>query len=77
LRGIVRGDVTRVVVNQPQDWPNAGIYDRNQGSLWGTFELSLSTGQDIDLKVGREGGAVRSVRIDQTELGERLIQVSG
>ena len=77
LRGIVRSDVTRVVVNQPQSGPNAGIYDRNQGSLWGTFELSLSTGQEIDLKVGREGGAVRTIRIDQTEPGDRLIQVSG
>jgi hypothetical protein len=77
LTGIASGDVTRVVVNQPQNWRNTGIYDRKRGSPWGTFELSLSTGRDIDLLVYRQGGAVQTVHIDETEPGERLIQVSG
>jgi hypothetical protein len=76
LTGIVRADVERVVVDQPQDWPNAGVYDRERGSPWGTFELSLMTGRDIDLTVLREGAPSRTVHIDQTTPGERLIQVA-
>jgi hypothetical protein len=75
LTGIVRGDVTRVVVNQPEDWPNEGIYSRKVGSFWGTFGLSLSTGRNIDITVLRENGDSRTVDIDEETPGDRLIQI--
>jgi hypothetical protein len=75
LTGIVRADVKRVVVDQPQDWPNTGIYDRERGSPWGTFELSLASGRNIDVTILRENGASSTVHIDETTPGDRLVAV--
>jgi hypothetical protein len=75
LTGITRADVRRVIVNQPQDWPNAGIYDRELGSPWGTFELSLMDGRDIDITVVRADGESPTVHIDETTPGDRVIPI--
>jgi hypothetical protein len=77
LTGVARGDVTRIVVDQPPEWANAGVYDREQGSLWGTFELSLGDSRRILVSVFREGGAVTRVPIEVTEPGDQLIQIPG
>jgi hypothetical protein len=77
ITGIASGDVSRVVVNQSEEWPNGAVYDRERGSLWGTFELSLATGRNIDLTVLRENGAARTVHIDETTPGDRLISIAG
>ena len=77
LTGIARGDVTRVVVDQRPDWPAAGIYDRKQGSLWGTFELSLSDSRAIRLAFFRRNGGITRMPIDVTEPGDRLTQIPG
>jgi hypothetical protein len=76
INGIVRGDVTRVVVTQSDEWPNGSTYDRELGSLWGTFGLSLSDGRGIDLSVVR-GGVVRTVHINETAPGDRVIAIPG
>jgi hypothetical protein len=75
LTGVVSGDVTRVVVNQPDDWPNTGIYSHKLGSPWGTFELSLSNGKGIDVTVYRESGGPKTVHIDETTPGDRLVAI--
>ena len=75
LTGIVRGDVTRVIVNQRDDWPNTGIYSRKLGSPWGTFGLSLSNGRGIDVTVYRESGGSQTVHIDETTPGDRLVEI--
>jgi hypothetical protein len=75
LTGIASGDVTRVVVNQPDDWPNVGIYRREQGSAWGTFELSLSNGKGVDVTVVRADGGSRTVHIDETTPGDRVVAI--
>jgi len=77
LTGIARGDVTRVVVDQRPDWPAAGIYDRKQGSFWGTFELSLSDSRAIRLAFFRRNGGITRMPIDVTEPGDRLTQIPG
>jgi hypothetical protein len=75
LTGIASGDVTRVVVNQPDDPPNVGIYGRKQGSAWGAFELSLMDGRDIDITVVRADGRSQTVHIDETTPGDRLVTI--
>jgi len=74
LTGIARGDVTRVVVSQSQEWPNGSIYERDLGSPWGTFGLSLSDGRGIDLTLVR-GSVPRTVHIDVTSAGDRVIAI--
>ena len=75
LTGITRADVRRVIANQPDDWPNVGIYGRKQGSAWGTFELSLMDGRDIDITVVRADGRSQAVHIDETTPGDRLVPI--
>jgi hypothetical protein len=77
LTGIARGDVTRVVVDQRPDWPNTGIYDRKQGSLWGTFELSLGDSRETTVTVYGMTGQIAKVPLNVTEPGDRLLQISG
>ena len=76
LTGVARADVTRVVVDQPPEWPNGVVYDRKQGSLWGTFELSLSDSRNIRVKVYGEHGLVATAPIDLTQPADLLIPVS-
>jgi hypothetical protein len=76
LTGIARGDVTRVVVSQSREWPNGSIYERDLGSPWGTFGLSLSDGRGIDLTVVR-GSVPRTVHVDATAPGDRVIPIPG
>jgi hypothetical protein len=75
LTGITRADVRRVVVDQPQDWLNAGVYDRELGSPWGIFELSLSNGRGIDITLVHADGASQTVHVDETTPGDRLLPI--
>ena len=77
LTGIARGDVSRVVVDQPPDWRNAQVFDRageNYG-FWGTFELSLSDSRKLALAVHREGGQVTEVPVQIAEPGDLVLAV--
>jgi hypothetical protein len=76
LTGVARADVTRVVVDQPPDWPNGVAYDRKQGSLWGTFELSLSDSRNIRVKVYGAHGLIATAPLDLTQPGDLLIPIS-
>jgi hypothetical protein len=77
LTGIANGDVRRVVVDQPPDWPKASVYDRRQGSLWGTFELSLSDSRGTQVSLYDREGLMARVLIDVTTPGDRLVRISG
>jgi hypothetical protein len=76
LTGVARADVTRVVIDQPPDWPNGIVYDREQGSVWGTFELSLSDSRDIRVTVYGKRGVIATVPIDVTQPADLLIPVT-
>jgi hypothetical protein len=77
LTGIARGDVTRVVIDQRPDWRNVGIFGRKQGSLWGTFELSLRDSRAIHLAVFRKNGGITRMPVDVTKPGDLLIKIPG
>jgi hypothetical protein len=77
LTGIARGDVTRVVVDQRPDWPNAGVYDRKQGSLWGTFELSLSDSRAVRVSVYGRNGLMARVPLNVTTPRDLLVKIPG
>lgn len=77
LTGIARADVTRVVVDQPPDSPNTVVYERERGSLWGTFELSLSDSRDIRVMVYGEHGLIATAPIDLTQPADLLVPVTG
>jgi hypothetical protein len=77
LTGIANGDVTRVVAEQQPDWPHAGVYDRKQGSPWGTFQLSFSDSHGIRVSAYGRNGLVASVPIDIVMPGDRLLTIRG
>ena len=79
VEGIPDGDVTKVVVDAPPEWPNAAVYDRRPGggSYWGTFGASLASAHALDVTVSRENGAAVHVRIDSTLPGNRVIPIPG
>jgi hypothetical protein len=77
LTGIASGDVTRIVVDQPLDWPNGRIYDRKQGSLWGTFELSLSDSRAVRVSVYGKNGVMARMPVDITKPGDLLLKIPG
>lgn len=77
LTGIARADVTGVVVDHRPDWHDASVYDRRQGSLWGTFELSLSGSRGIRVSVYGKEGLIAGVPIDVLTPGDRLVTIPG
>jgi hypothetical protein len=79
LEGIPNGDVTKVVVDAPPEWPNATVFDRRAGggSYWGTFGVSLANAHAMDVTVSRENAAPIHVRIAAALPGDRVIPIPG
>ncbi len=77
LLGIARADVTRIVVAQPPNWTDQTVFSREQGSFWGTWELSLAESPNVKVTAYLDDGRVRSVVLDPGRPGDRVIPIPG
>ena len=76
VMGISRGDVTRIVVDQPPDWNEQTLFSREQGSFWGTWSVSLGDSDAIVTAYLRDG-SVRRVAVDPSRPTDRVIAIPG